>query len=62
MGTSHSLIQSVTFDEYYFWSSALSDVNPEGINVEYTSKTDFTNNYDPIKKNIIQEYHQKKKI
>ena len=49
-GASHSLIQSVTFDEYYFWSAALSDAYPEGINVEYTSKTDFTNSYDPINK------------
>ena len=47
LGAPHSLIQSATFDEYYFWTSALSDVFPEGIKVEYTSKRDFSNSYDP---------------
>ena len=49
-GASHSLIQSVTFDDLYFWTAALSDAYPEGINVEYTSKKDFSNVYDPVNK------------
>ena len=28
-GASHSLIQSATFDPYYFWTAALSDAYPE---------------------------------
>ena len=48
--TSHSLIQSVTFDEYYFWTAALGDAYPEGINVQYTSKREFSTEYDPIHK------------
>ena len=47
-GSSHSLIQSVTFDEYYFWTAALGDAYPEGINIEYTSKREFKNTYDPV--------------
>ena len=49
-GASHSLIQSATFDEYYFWTAALSDAYPQGIKVEYTSKRDFYNSYDPVNK------------
>ena len=49
-GSSHSLIQSATFDEYYFWTAALGDAYPQGINVEYTSKSEFSNDYDPIHK------------
>ena len=49
-GASHSLIQSATFDNNYFWTAALSDAYPEGIQVEYTSKKVFTNEYDPINK------------
>ena len=49
-GASHSLIQSATLDQNYFWTAALSDAYPEGIKVEYTSKKDFTNDYDPINK------------
>ena len=52
-GASHSLIQSVTFDDYYFWTAALSDAYPEGINVEYTSKREFKQEiyyYDPVNK------------
>ena len=49
-GSSHSLIQSATFDDFYFWTAALGDAYPQGINVEYTSKTKFTNEYDPINK------------
>ena len=30
-GASHSLIQSITFDDLYFWTAALSDAYPEGI-------------------------------
>ena len=49
-GASHSLIQSATFDPYYFWTAALSDAYPEGIRVQFTSKKDLTNDYDPINK------------
>ena len=52
-GASHSLIQSVTFDENYFWTAALSDAYPMGIKVEYTSKRDLNKNigsYDSINK------------
>ena len=59
-GTSHSLIQSGTFDEYYFWTAALGDGNPEGILVAYTSKSDIHNDnnyyYDPINKKYNQRY------
>ena len=59
-GTSHSLIQSGTFDEYYFWTAALGDGNPEGILVAYTSKSDILNDnnyyYDPINKKYNQRY------
>ena len=34
-GASHSLIQSATFDNNYFWTAALSDAYPEGIKVIY---------------------------
>ena len=47
-GASHSLIQSATYDENYFWTAALSDAYPEGIKVEYTSKKSFTSEYDPV--------------
>ena len=53
-GASHSLIQSITFDDYYFWTAALSDAYPEGIKVEYTSKRNYnelSQYYDPINKN-----------
>ena len=50
-GASHSLIQSVTFDDKnHFWTAALSDAYPEGIEVEYTSKRDFTSSYDSVNK------------
>ena len=49
-GSSHSLVQSVTFDDFYFWTAALGDAYPEGIKVEYTSKSEFSNEYDPIHK------------
>ena len=49
-GASHSLIQSATFDDNYFWTAALSDAYPEGIKVEYTSKKNFTSEYDPVNK------------
>ena len=49
-GASHSLIQSITIDDFYFWTAALSDAYPEGISVEYTSKKDLTNAYDPVNK------------
>ena len=57
-GSSHSLIQSVTFDEYYFWTAALGDAYPEGINIEYTSKRNFTNSYDPINKKYNLRYNK----
>ena len=48
-GASHSLIQSATFDnKKHFWTAALSDAYPEGIKVEYTSKKEFTNSFDPV--------------
>ena len=49
-GASHSLIQSVTFDNNYFWTAALSDAYPEGISVEFISKKNFTSIFDPINK------------
>ena len=49
-GASHSLIQSATYDNNYFWTAALSDAHPYGIRVEYTSKKDFTGEYDPVNK------------
>ena len=59
-GSSHSLIQSATFDEFYFWTAALGDAYPQGINVEYTSKRDFSTSYDSINKKcntrIYKEY------
>ena len=56
-GSSHSLIQSATFDEYYFWTAALGDAYPQGINVEYTSKTGFSNDYDLIQKKYnVRQY------
>ena len=54
---SHSLIQSATYDDDYFWTASLSDAAPEGIRVEWTSKKNFQNNYDAIfKKNNIRVY------
>ena len=59
-GTSHSLIQSATFDDYYFLTAALGDGDPEGIRVIYTSKADIINDsvfyYDPINKKYNQRY------
>ncbi len=49
-GSSHSLIQSATFDNNYFWTATLSDAYPEGIRVIYTSKKLFTKEYDSINK------------
>lgn len=49
-GASHSLIQSVTADDNYFWTAALSDAYPMGIKVVYTSKTEFYSSTDPIHK------------
>ena len=60
-GASHSLIQTATFDEYFFWTAALSDSFPNWIKVEYTSKRDFPrkrDNYDPInKKYNLRKYY-----
>ena len=54
---SHSLIQSATYDDDYFWTASLSDAAPEGIRVEWTSKKNFQNNYDAVfKKNNIRVY------
>ena len=47
-GASHSLIQSATFDNNYFWTAALSDAYPEGIKVEYISKTELTSSFDAV--------------
>ena len=41
-GASHSLIQSATFDDNYFWTATLSDAYPNGIKVEYISLTELT--------------------
>ena len=49
-GASHSLIQSATFDNNFFWTAALSDAFPEGIKVQYTSKKEFTRSFDPVNK------------
>ena len=53
-GASHSLISSVTFDEYNVYTASLTDSNDtEGINILSTSKRDFQvtyNTYDPINK------------
>ena len=58
-GSSHSLIQSATFDENYFWTATLSDAYPQGIKVEYISKRNFKNDYDPVnKKNNIRDFGQ----
>ena len=52
---SHSLIQSATFDDKYFWTASLSDAYPQSIRVTYISKTKFQNNYDPVhKKNNLR--------
>ena len=53
-GSSHSLIQSVTFDNDHFWTAALSDAYPEGISVQWTSKKNFTSDFDPINKKYNQ--------
>ena len=52
-GANHSLIQSVTADENYFWTASLSDSNPQGIKVIYTSKTQFFKSFDEINKKTI---------
>ena len=49
-GASHSLIQSVTYNDDYFLSAALSDAYPQGIKVQHTSKKDFLSYYDPVNK------------
>ena len=49
-GSSHSLVQSATFDEFYFVTAVLGDAYPEGILVTYTSKTNFSDSYDSINK------------
>ena len=59
-GTSHSLISSVAFDQYNFYTASLTDSNKtDGINIISTSKRDFQvtyNTYDPINKKIIIEF------
>ena len=65
-GSSHSLIQSVTTDDLFFWSAALSDAYPEGIKVEYTSKKTLLTSsydYDPINKKYNSRlYHENNKL
>ena len=56
-GASHSLIQSVTADENYFWTAALSDAYPMGIKVVYTSKTQFSSSNDPVNKKKNQRIY-----
>ena len=59
-GASHSLIQTGTFDENYFWTASLCDGSTDGIKVIYVSKRDFKKgetDYDPIlKKYNSREY------
>ena len=48
-GASHSLIQSGTIDDNYFWTASLCDAYPAGIKVQYTSKKEISStNYDSI--------------
>ena len=49
-GASHSLIQSATYNDQYFFSASLSDSHPEGILVMDTSKNEFLSDYDPVNK------------
>ena len=49
-GASHSLIQSVTYNNDYFFTAALSDAYPQGIKVQHTSKKEFWRDYDPVNK------------
>ena len=49
-GASHSLIQSVTYNNDYFFTAALSDAYPQGIKVQHTSKKEFYSSYDPVNK------------
>ena len=58
-GASHSLIQSVTFNDDYFFSAALSDAYPKGISVEYTSKKEITNSYDSVNKKYNSRQNSK---
>ena len=56
--TTHSLLQSATFDEYNFWSASLGDNFPQGISAMYTSKADISKNiYDPINKKYNQRLY-----
>ena len=58
LGTTHSLIQSAIFDEYYFWTASLGDGYPERINVMFTSKINISSDfYDPINKKYNQRYY-----
>ena len=57
-GTSHTLIQSATYDENFFITAALSD---PGLNVYYTSKTEFdlfwNHYYDAVEKRFnVRKY------
>ena len=56
-GASHSLIQSATTDNNYLWTASLSDGNPMGIKVTYTSLHHFSTTIDPVnKKNNLREF------
>ena len=60
-GSSHSLIQSVTYDEYNFWTAALGDAYPEGISVQITSKRNISyniNDYDLINKKFNKRIYK----
>ena len=47
----HSLLQSVTFDENYFWSATLGDDSLRSVSASYTSKANIRKDvYDPINK------------
>ena len=55
-GSSHTLLQSATFDDYFFVTAALSD---PGLDVFYTSKTEYDMiwGYDAVEKRFNQRKH-----
>ena len=56
-GASHSLIQSVYITDLYFCTASLSDGNPMGIKITYTSLHHFSSTNDPVnKKNNQRKY------
>ena len=49
-GASHSLIQSATYNNDFFFTASLSDSYPQGILVQHTSKKEFDNEFDKVNK------------